>query len=67
MKKQILVVYHWQRKYEQGLGNVDATVSNDVLTIKDIREIERQICEANSFNKVVVLNIIEFGKSEDSQ
>jgi hypothetical protein len=64
---KILVVYHWSHKYGYGFGNTDATVSNDVLSIEDIREIERQICEANSFAKVVVLNIVELGKSEDSQ
>ena len=66
--KQILIVYRYYSKYGSGLGNVDVTVSFDSPSIKDVREIERKICEAYHYDKVVVLNVIELAEeSEDKE
>ena len=65
MKKQILVVYSWDSKYGNGFGSVNFTVGYDVPSIKDIREMERQIREANGFDAVAVLNIIDLRESEE--
>lgn len=66
--KQILVVYHWRRKRQRGVGNVDCTVDGDTHTISGIRDIERQICEKFNFDNVVVLNIIDLAEeSEDTE
>lgn len=68
MKRQILVVYHWKRKKECGVGNVDCTVVGDGQTISGIRDIERQIREKFNFDNVIVLNIIELAEeSEDTE
>ena len=67
MKRKILVVYQWMHKTGNGIGNVDVTINYNVPTIESIREIERQICELYGFAKVVVINIIELGESEDTK
>lgn len=65
MNKKILAVYSWVSNQENGLGNVICTVGFDVPSIENIREIERQIREANGFCAVVVLNIIDLRESEE--
>ena len=68
MKRKILVIYHWKKGYISGYGNVDCTVVGDGLSMENIREIERQICENNHLSVVIVLNIIELpGESEDTE
>lgn len=65
MKNKFLAVYHWLSKYGQGFGNVDFTCVGNTPTIEVIREIERQIREANCFNNVVILNIIMLAYNKD--
>lgn len=66
-KKQILVVYHWRRKRERGVGNVDCTVDGDII-MSSIRDMERQIREKFNFDNVVILNIIDLAEeSEDTE
>lgn len=62
--KELLVIYVWKNKYEHGYGNAYYTVDGDVLTSKNIRELERQLCEKFNYEGVVVLNIIELGDEE---
>ena len=65
MKKKNLVVYHWKKGYKHGYGNVDCTVKGDVFGMKEIRDIERQICEAHYYESVVLLNIIELAEESE--
>jgi hypothetical protein len=68
MKKKILVGYYWKKGYQHGYGNVDCTVKGDAFGMKEIRDIERQICEAHHYGSVVLLNIIELAEeSEDTE
>jgi hypothetical protein len=68
MKKKILVVYHWTKGYQHGYGNVSCTDEGDAFGMEEIREIERQICEAQHYGSVVLLNIIELAEeSEDTE
>ena len=68
MKKKILVVFHWKKGYQHGYGNVDCAVEGDVFGMKEIRDIERQICEAHHYESAVLLNIIELDEeSEDTE
>ena len=57
----ILVVYHWRKKKNSGVGNVDCSVDGDVRTMSSIRDMESQICEKFGFDKAIILNIIPLG------
>lgn len=66
MNKKILVVYSWLSKYGHGFGNVDCDISHLPPTINDIREIERQMREANAYDQVAVINIIDLESEEET-
>ena len=67
--RKFLVVYSYLSKYGLGYGNIDFTCNYDVPTMKNIREMERQIREKFYFDNVVILNIIELNneESEDTE
>ena len=68
MMKQFLIVYSWISTYGSGFGNVECSCNYDVPRIEDLREIERQIREANNFSNVCILNIIRLeDKQEESE
>lgn len=65
MKKKFLVVYYWKKGYQHGYGNVNCTGEGNAFGMKEIRDIERQICEAHHYGSVVLLNIIKLAEESE--
>ena len=67
--RKILIVYNWASKNAHGFGNVSATCEyEEAPSIKNIREMERQIREKANYDNVVIVNIIELAEeSEDTE